>query len=81
MNLQTILNDIKMLPLDKQEEVADFIAFLKTRIGIQRDRSSTSSTTVRSESFFGMWADREDMKDSSLWVRELRTREWEGRNA
>ncbi len=81
MNLQAILNDIKTLPPDKQEEVADFIAFLKTRIGIQRDRSSTSSTTVRSESFFGMWADREDMGDSSSWVRELRTREWEGRNA
>ncbi len=76
MNLQTILNDIKMLPLDKQEEVADFIAFLKTRAGIQKDQPPAESAAVKSDSFFGMWADREDMKDSSLWVRELRASEW-----
>jgi hypothetical protein len=26
--------------------------------------------------FVGMWADREDMADSSEWVHELRQREW-----
>lgn len=76
MNLQTILNDIKMLPPDKQEEVADFIAFLKNRPGIDKDQSPAESDVVKSDSFFGMWADREDMKDSSLWVRELRASEW-----
>lgn len=28
------------------------------------------------EAFIGMWRDREDMKDSSAWVRALRSREW-----
>ena len=27
--------------------------------------------------FFGMWKDREDMKDSTEWVRNLRRTEWE----
>ncbi len=26
--------------------------------------------------FFGMWADREEMKDSVAWVRKLRETEW-----
>ncbi len=77
MNLQAILNDIKTLPPDKQEEVADFIAFLKIRLGIQKAKTFEESTPVNSSSFFGMWADREEMRDSSFWVRELRTREWE----
>jgi hypothetical protein len=81
MNLQAILNDIKMLPPDKQEEVADFIAFLKNRLGIQEDHGSSSDTVRDKKGFFGMWADREEMGDSSSWVREVRKTEWEKRGA
>jgi Bacterial antitoxin of type II TA system, VapB len=28
------------------------------------------------ESFIGMWKDREDMKNSVAWVRQLRLQEW-----
>jgi len=28
------------------------------------------------EPFFGMWKDREDMADSTEWVRRLRRKEW-----
>lgn len=30
--------------------------------------------------FFGMWADREEMRDSSLWVRQLRE-QWRERTS
>lgn len=76
MNLQAILDDIQMLPPDKQKEVIDFIAFLKTRLGIQKGRTSSTSTVNQPESFVGMWADRQEMKDSTLWLRELRANEW-----
>ncbi len=26
---------------------------------------------------FGMWADRQEMRDATKWVHELRSREWE----
>lgn len=52
MNMQAILYDIETLPPEKQEEVADFIAFLKTRIGIQTDPSRDESTGKNSDSFF-----------------------------
>jgi hypothetical protein len=29
------------------------------------------------EPFIGMWKDREDMNDSSFWVRQVRQREWD----
>ena len=81
MNMQAILHDIETLPPDRQEEVADFIAFLKTRLGIQEGQSRDASTGKHSDSFFGMWADREEMKDSSSWVRKLRTEEWRAQDA
>ena len=31
-------------------------------------------TPIADEPWFGMWADREDMKDPAAWVRELRSR-------
>ena len=31
---------------------------------------------LKEEPFVGMWRDREDMADSSEWVRKLRQREW-----
>lgn len=76
MNVQAIVNDIKTLPPDKQEEVADFVAFLKSRIGINEKQPPSKKKTVNSDSFIGMWADREDMSDSANWVRELREKEW-----
>ena len=79
MNLQIILDDIKTLPLDKQEEVADFIAFLKSRSG-RKDQTSSSNVTDKSDSFFGMWRNRSEMADSASWVRDMRRREWETRN-
>jgi hypothetical protein len=80
MNLQMILNDIKTLPPDKQEEVVDFIAFLKSRFGIRKEKASAANAATESDSFFGMWRDRAEMADSSSWVRDLRYREWESRN-
>ena len=83
MNFQAILNDIKTLPPDKQEEVADFIAFIKMRLGIRKKETltGTEGNTMNSNGFFGMWADREEMSDSTYWVRELRTGEWDSRHA
>jgi hypothetical protein len=79
--MQAIIHDIETLPPEKQEEVADFIAFIKTRLEIQEEKSPDTSNSTHSESFFGMWADREAMEDSSLWVRKLRTDEWRAQDA
>ena len=81
MNMQTIIHDIETLPPEKQEEVADFIAFIKTRLEIQKEKTLVTSAGKHFDSFFGMWADREAMEDSSLWVRKLRSDEWRAQDA
>lgn len=80
MNVQMILNDIKTLPPDKQEEVADFITFLKSKFGIRKEQTSPVKDAAKSNGFFGMWSNRTEMSDSSSWVRDLRNREWVSRN-
>jgi hypothetical protein len=69
----------KKLPIDRQQEVVDFIAFLKERVGIKGAPSPVLKKKAAADGFVGMWTDREDMNDSSLWVRQMRADEWESR--
>jgi ribosome modulation factor len=39
-----------------------------------------TSTVNQPESFVGMWADRQEMRESTLWVRELRANEQKSAN-
>ncbi|MBN1660805.1 MAG: DUF2281 domain-containing protein [Anaerolineae bacterium] len=71
-----ILQDIDSLPAEAQRQVIDFIAFLKTRYRTMPD-ASKSRRKLMDEPFIGMWRDRDDLQESSTWVRELRRREWE----
>jgi hypothetical protein len=61
---------------EAQKQVIDFIAFLKMRYR-RRPGAPESKRKLAEEPFVGMWRDREDLQDSSAWVRELRRREWE----
>lgn len=73
MNMAAVLDELATLPPDRQEEVADFVAFLHSR-----DASLHAATERNAEAtqFIGMWAGRDDMADSGAWVRNLRRREW-----
>ncbi len=70
-----ILQEIQNLPPEAQKQVKDFVAFLKVRYGVA-PRKKTKRGKWEDEPFFGMWKDREDMRDSTKWMRELRQREW-----
>ena len=72
-----ILADLAALPPDAQEQVREFIAFLRSRQHSARAKKPTRArVALADEPFIGIWRDREDMKDSSAWVRETRQREW-----
>ncbi|MCB2262166.1 MAG: DUF2281 domain-containing protein [Candidatus Thiosymbion ectosymbiont of Robbea hypermnestra] len=75
MNQQKLLRDVASLPPIAQQEVMDFIAFLKQRHirdGLPENRFSE----IENEPFIGLWKNRTDMIDSSAWVRNLRRKEW-----
>ncbi|OIO93661.1 MAG: hypothetical protein AUJ96_29785 [Armatimonadetes bacterium CG2_30_66_41] len=80
MDTPAVLNDMNSLPPAAQKQVVDFIAFLKARYTKAAPAAKATPPALAEEPFVGMWRDREDMTDSSGWVRELRTREWERRS-
>lgn len=77
MENSSIIQDIASLPPEAQKQVIDFVAFLKTRYRPVPSAPKAKYVKLAEEPFVGMWRDREDMQDSSKWVRQLRHREWE----
>lgn len=72
MKLKNLPQRLAALPEEAQQEVADFIAGLEARYA----SSPQDSGALRDEPFVGCWKDRDDLTDSTAWVRRTRKREW-----
>ena len=78
MNQEAVIRQFNSLPPEAQREAADFISFLESRYKAATAKvMKNKATRLSDEAFFGMWSDRQDMEDSSAWVRKLRKEEWE----
>jgi hypothetical protein len=75
MTKEEILREINSLPVEAQRQIEDFVAFLRERYKNSPPKY-TPVSDLESEAFVGMWRDREDMKDSSAWVRNVRETHW-----
>lgn len=73
-----ILQDIASLPPEAQKQVEDFVAFLQLRY-VAAPPKKTRRIKLTQEPFIGMWKDRDDMRSSVEWVRELRQSQWRRR--
>jgi len=80
MTLAEILQRAAALPKEKQEELSDFVEFLLSRSEAKSILAERTELDLQTP-FFGMWADRPEMKDSAAYVQALRQSEWEGRHA
>lgn len=76
MNREVLLEEFSELPEAAQQQVLDYIAFLRTRYGIKEGEPLAQAGDWGSEPFVGIWRDRQDMQDSSRWVRESRQGDW-----
>ena len=76
METSSILKEMASLPIEAQKQVIDFIAFLKTRYPTAPVVRKNKRVRLSDEPFVGMWQGRENMRDSTAWVRSLRCREW-----
>ncbi|MCA9974618.1 MAG: hypothetical protein R3E31_04750 [Chloroflexota bacterium] len=76
MNQEQLWHELTDLPPAARQQVYDFIAFLRGRYAQTGEVSTQSTPDLRNEPFVGIWQDREDMNDSTTWVRESRQREW-----
>ena len=73
MNIEeSILEKLRLLPVEKQQEVLDFAEFLVQKIVIT---NNSIKENWREEPFVGMWQNREEMSDRSAWVRQNRQEE------
>ena len=78
MTNEEILREINSLPVEAQRQIEDFVTFLRERYKNSQS-NNTPVSDLESEAFVGMWRDREDMNDSSAWVRKLRETHWSGK--
>jgi hypothetical protein len=76
MEPEKIFDDISNLPPEAQRQVVDFIAFLRTRYKGSEQEKQVKRINLGNEPFIGMWKDREDMNNSSRWLRNVRKTEW-----
>jgi hypothetical protein len=70
MAKKELIKQIEKLPPEAQQEAADFVDFLAKNY-LQKDDSSSKKSVLDSP-FRGMWKNREDLKDSTQWVRNIR---------
>ncbi len=78
MTNEELLREFVALPPEGRRVVTDFVAFLRQRYGLPQTATVPLVADLSSESFIGMWSDREEMQDSSAWVRNVRETEWGG---
>lgn len=76
MSESTVSKKIKKLPPEAKQQAQDFVDFLYQRY-VKREGKKKSETGKIAESpFFGIWKDREEMRDSVEWVRKVRKSQW-----
>jgi hypothetical protein len=76
MSNEDVLSQFNSLPPEGQRQVIDFIASLRRQYSSSQVTDNRASLQLTQEGFIGMWRDREDMQDSTAWVRNSREREW-----
>ena len=74
MKANKLLEQVSALPAEAQEKVFSFVGFL--RECYRKQTPDTDIGPLSDESFVGMWKNREDMENSTSWVRNVRTKEW-----
>ena len=76
MTSEEILREIAALPVEARNEIEDLVAFLRERYKRAKSSSDLAVTDLEYEEFIGMWADRDEMTDSTAWVRGIRDKHW-----
>ncbi|MBU0560340.1 MAG: DUF2281 domain-containing protein [Bacteroidetes bacterium] len=76
MESKGFYNKFESLPIEAQRQVLAFIDLLQKRYRSKSKKPSERKSIINKK-FVGLWENRVDLKDSSLWIRNLRRKEWE----
>ena len=72
MTSEEIIKEMASLPAEARREIEDFVVSLRARYASRQP----SGKKFESEEFFGIWRDRDEMTDSTAWVRSIREKHW-----
>jgi hypothetical protein len=75
MDQETLWREFSALPAEARQQVLNLIAALTAH---QQPESGAAKpdTSLVDDPFVGMWRDRQNIAESSAWVRSVRKREW-----
>ena len=76
MEMQKLWLMFEALPSHAKREVVDFIEFLQDRYKSSKPHEATEKQKLSEEAFVGLWKDREEFRDATAWLRDVRRREW-----
>ena len=76
MTQQQLIDEYTSLPEEAQHQVADFVAFLRQRYKAAPSKQQSRPVDLEKELFIGMWRNRQELEDSTTWVRNTRKAEW-----
>ncbi len=77
MSEKELIKQIRKLPSEAQQEAIDFVEFLTQKYIRNPEETDTfKKKSILENSFRGVWKDRDDLQDSTKWVRELRKSRW-----
>ncbi|KAA3606183.1 MAG: hypothetical protein DWQ06_01675 [Calditrichaeota bacterium] len=72
---ENFIEKLESLSSDDQKEVIDFLLSKNKSRNSKRTRKN-KMVNLEEEKFVGMWKNREDLADSSNWVKNLRKSDW-----
>lgn len=76
MSQTEIIDELSKLPFEAQQQVKDYILFLRSRYENTPFQQKEKPGKLTDEPFVGIWKDRVDLKDSRTWIRAVRKTEW-----
>lgn len=75
MSRNSVIDKYDQLPPNAKKEASDFVQFLYDRY-VKSASKKSSKKPISEYGFVGMWEDREDLADSTEWVRDQRKKQW-----
>ncbi len=72
--MDNIAPEFAALPPEEKQQIVDFFEFIKNKYAAATKKAGNLERSE--EPFIGMWRDRDDMRDSSSWIRKTRNSEW-----
>jgi len=79
MTYAELVAEIKQLSTEEQLALLAEVA-QSLRADVVQSRTKPT-TKLADEPFVGMWQDRDDLADSTQWVRNVRAQEWTNKDA